>query len=430
MKAAARIIGWAAMAGLALAQAGAAPPDAEPLQDSALIQALINIAQPGQVIVPPPGRYRSHIRITKPIIFDGQGKVTLDGEGKDSVLWVETDGAVVRNFHITNSGSFHNDQDAGIQVRGNDNLIEDNRLDNVLFGFSLEKSDRNTVRRNRVEAKPLMVGRRGDGIKLWYSNYNQVLDNQFLGGRDIVLWYSTHNRYAGNQQSGGRYGMHLMYAQYNLIENNRFFDNDTGISMMYDTGDEIRGNLIAKATGAAGVCIAMKESSDVVISHNDIVYCSSGIAIDVAPYEPGSRNHIDGNRLAYNDIAISFLNDWRDNEFTHNTFSGNLTEVAVYGGGSAKRNLWDANRWEDYQGFDTNRDGTGDSPHRVYAYAGRVWSDIPNTRFFKATPLLEVLDFLDRLAPFSAPTLLLEDAHPRLSDPPGSKPGSGLETRS
>lgn len=413
---------------LAAPLAGAAPAE-EPLLDSSLLQALIDMAQPGQVIVPPPGRYRSHLHITRPVVLDGQNKVILDGEGRDSVLWVDTDGAVVRNLRLTNSGTYHNEQDAGIQVRGNDNLIEDNRLDDVLFGFSLEKSERNTVRRNVVEAKPLAVGRRGDGIKLWYSHYNEVLDNDFRGGRDVVLWYSTHNHYAGNKETGGRYGLHLMYAEHNLIEGNQFFDNDTGISMMYDTGDTIRNNLIAKATGAAGVCIAMKESSDVTIDHNDILYCSSGIAIDVAPYEPDSQNHITGNRIAYNDVGVSFLNDWRDNVFAGNLFSGNITEVAVYGGGSAKRNVWDGNRWEDYQGFDTNGDGIGDRPHRLYAYAGRVWMDVPNTRFFKGTPLLEVLDFLDRLAPFSEPTLLLEDRHPLLGAGQKIKAGSTLEPK-
>ena len=309
---------------------------------------------------------------------------------------------------------------------GNDNLIEDNKMDNVLFGFSLEQSQRNTVRNNKVVGKNVSLGRRGDGIKLWYSHYNLIEGNTFTKGRDIVFWYSTHNRYVGNRQSGGRYGLHLMQAQYNIAESNYFFDNSTGISMMYDTGDELRNNVIAKAVGAQGVCISLKESSDVVIENNDILYCSQGISIDVAPYEPDSKNFIRGNRIAYNDIGVAFLNDWKDNEFTGNLFSGNITEVAVYGGGSAKRNVWDSNRWEDYQGFDRDGDGVGDKPHRLFNYAGRVWMDKPNTRFFKGTPLLEVLDFLDRLAPFSEPVLMLEDKHPLVASDDKVRAGAHL----
>ncbi|CAA7626830.1 Nitrous oxidase accessory protein [Candidatus Terasakiella magnetica] len=416
---------------LGAAVVSAAPKgDDEPLLDSTLLQALIDIAQPGQEIVPPPGRYKSHLKITKPIVFDGKGKVTLDGEGKESVLWVMADGATVRNFHIVNSGASHAQQDAGVQIRGKHNIVEDNLIENTLFGFSLEMAEYNTVRRNTVIGKNIDLGRRGDGIKLWYSHHNLVENNEFQRGRDIVFWYSTHNRFIGNRQSGGRYGLHLMQAQYNIAENNQFFDNSTGISMMYDTGDEIRNNVIAKAIGAAGTCLSLKESSDVVIEGNDILYCSSGISIDVAPYEPDSKNKIANNRIAYNDIAVAFLNDWKDNEFTGNLFTGNITEVGVYGGGSAKRNVWDGNRWEDYQGFDTNKDGVGDKPYRLYTYAGRVWMDVPNTRFFKGTPLLEVLDFLDRLAPFSEPVLMLEDKHPLLGADHKIRAGSKLEPKS
>jgi nitrous oxidase accessory protein len=409
------------LAGLAVAlvtvAAGLASGDtlAEgPIQDASVIQRMIDVAKPGAEVVPPAGTYRGHLSITKPVTLDGRGQVTLDGGGEGSVVWLETNDAMVRNLHIRNSGALHNNEDAGIQVRGHHNIIKDNVIDGVLFGIVLEKSDHNIVKRNKIAAKPLDLGMRGDAIKLWYSNENTVEGNDVRNSRDVILWYSSHNHLTGNVETGGRYGLHLMYATYNLIENNRFYDNSIGISMMYSTGDIIRNNYIAKATGSTGTCIAMKESSTVTVANNDIVYCAIGLNIDVSPYQPDTQDLIDGNRISYNDIAIAFLNDWHDNVFTANSFKGNITEVAVFGGGSAKRNTWDGNRWEDYQGFDRNGDGIGDTPHRLFAYAGQVWMDVPATRFFKGTPLLEVLDFLDRLAPFSEPVLLLEDKHPLL----------------
>ena len=418
--------------GLTVAVRAAAPASTveEPLLSPALVQALIDMAQPGQVIVPPPGRYRGPLRVTRPVILDGQGKVTLDGDGKGSVLWVMTDGATVRNLRIVNSGDQHPEQDAGIQVRGHANVIEDNLIENTLFGFSLEKSDRNIIRRNRYFGQDLDMPRRGDGIKVWYSNDNEISDNEFNNGRDVVFWYASGNKFLRNVERGGRYGLHVMKSSENLAEGNLFYDNMTGISLMYDHGDVIRNNYIVRSTGTVGVCLSLKESSDVVVENNDLMYCGSGIAMDVSPYEPGTKNHIRGNRIAYNNVGVSFVNDWKDSIFTGNLFTGNITEVAVYGGGSAMRNVWDGNRWDDYQGFDRAGDGIGDTPHRVYGYAGQVWMDVPNTRFFKGSPLLEVLDFLDRLAPFSEPTLLLEDKRPRLGNDKSFKAGSTLEPKS
>ena len=125
-------------------------------------------------------------------------------------------------------------------------------------------------------------------------------------------------------------------------------------------------------------------------------------------------------------VGVIFHTDWTGNEFRGNEFRGNFTQVAVRGGGGATRNLWAGNHWDDYEGFDRDRDGTGDTPYELRAYADRIWMEVPPAAFFRASPLLEVIDFLDRLAPFSAPTLILRDEAPRF-DRPGAprRAGSG-----
>ena len=113
--------------------------------------------------------------------------------------------------------------------------------------------------------------------------------------------------------------------------------------------------------------------------------------------------------------GIRFLNPWHGNEFRNNNFVGNLTQVAVGGRGDAMKNLWADNYWSDYEGFDRNQDQVGDTPYKLTAYADRIWQDVPYAQFFKGSPLLEVLDFLERLAPFSEPKVLVEDPSPQLT---------------
>lgn len=392
----------------------ATTPAAPAVQDMAVLQTLVDQAQPGQTVLVPPGTYQGHLTVTKPIILDGGNLATLSAGGKGTVLVVRTDGATIKNLHLAHTGSDHNDEDAGIQIRGSRNIVKDNRIDDALFGIDLQQSHFNIIRRNRISSKPIDLGMRGDGIRLWYSDDNKLEDNHLIDGRDFVLWYSKRNWVTGTLSENGRYGLHFMFSMDNVIENNRFRNNSAGISMMYDQGDTIRNNVISTSTGSTGTCISMKEASAVVIENNDVLYCATGLFFDVSPFQPDTVNVIKNNRIRFNDTAVAFLNDWQGNEFTGNTFKDNMSDVAVMGGGSAKRNVWDGNSWDDYQGFDLNKDGVGDSPHLLHAYSGRVWMDIPNTRFFKGTAVLEVLDFLDRLAPFSQPELLLEDANPRM----------------
>ena len=378
-------------------------------------QSLVDAAAPNSTLSPPAGTYAGPVVIEKPLDIDGRGEVTIDAGGMGSVIVLDTDGATLRNLRLTNSGNSHNDLDAGVQIRGNFNVVKDNRIDDCLFGVDMQQSENNIVRRNRITSKPVELGIRGDAIRLWYSFNNQVEDNEAVDSRDIVVWYSRGNVIRRNKASGGRYSLHFMYSQYNLVEDNDFRGNSVGIFLMYSDSVIVRRNHISHAVGAAGVGIGFKETSDVDIVDNEILYCATGLHLDVSPYQPDTTNRIHGNLIAYNGIGIQFLNDWTGNLFADNLLKGNLTQVAVLGGKTAKRNDWRGNHWDDYAGFDRDRDGIGDTPHEQYAYADRIWMDVPPARFFKGTPMLEVLDFLERLAPFTSPDLLLRDERPLMA---------------
>ena len=383
-----------------------------------LIQVAVATAPPGSVVTPPPGHYVGHLIVDRPVILDGRGQVTIDAGGSGSPLQVQADGTVIRGLRLVGSGEDNNSEDAGIKVHGNRVTIENNVIEDCLEGINLAQSNDDVVRGNHISSKAdLSLGLKGDAIKLWYSNGNLIEGNVVDRSRDVVVWYSSHNTISHNSVHNGRYGLHFMYAGQNVVENNDFDRNSVGISMMYSEGVTIRHNRFARAVGSTGTCVAAKESSGLVVEDNDIVYCSQGIFLDVSPYQPGETNVIADNRISFNAVAVGFLSDWHDNTFHGNRFSGNFTDVAVYGGGTAAHNQWDGNFWDNYEGFDRDHDGVGDTPFQMMSYASRVWMETPATRFFVATPLLEVIDFLDRLAPFSQPQMMLEDKHPRYRQP-------------
>jgi nitrous oxidase accessory protein len=378
------------------------------------LQPLIDEAEDNAVITLAPGVYQGPIVIDHPLTLDGGNHATIDAGGKGTVLLLDTDGAVIRNLRLTNSGTSHNDIDSGIQVRGRFNVIKDNLIDDSLFGIDLQQSENNVVRRNRIRGKELELGMRGDAIRLWYSFDNKITENDIRDSRDTVVWYSRGNTISGNTATRGRYALHFMYSQHNVVEDNKYYDNSVGIFVMYSDGIVMRNNHISHATGATGVGIGFKETSELIIENNQVLYCAVGLYIDVSPFQPDTINSFTNNLIAYNGIGVRFLNDWTGNVFRGNSFNGNLTQVAVSGGKSANRNDWTGNQWDDYQGFDQDANGVGDTPYEFYAYADRIWMDVPSAQFFKGSPTLEVLDFLERLAPFSPPDLILRDTAPQV----------------
>ena len=378
-------------------------------------QALVDALEEGETLSPPAGVYAGPVIVSDPITIDGRGEVTIDNRGKGTVILLDTDGATIKGLRLTNSGSSANDLDSAVQVRGNFNVIKDNVMDEVLFGVDLQESSNNIVRRNRISSiSRLALGQKGDSVRLWYSFNNKITDNFIEFVRDMVVWYSADNIISGNKTSHSRYSLHFMYSRYNLVENNEYYNNTVGIFLMYSDGVTIRNNQIRHAAGPTGVGIGFKETSDLVIEDNQILYCATGLYIDVSPFQPDTINLFENNLIAYNGIGIRFLNPWHSNEFRYNNFAGNLTQIEVGGRGTAMKNVWESNYWSDYEGFDRDGDQVGDTPYKITAYADRIWQDVPYAQFFKGSPVLEVLDFLERLAPFSEPRVLVEDHAPQL----------------
>jgi nitrous oxidase accessory protein len=383
------------------------------------LQALIDATAAGETLRLPAGRYTGPVVIEKAIAIEADGDVFVDAAGEGSVIRILTDGASVRGLHLSGSGANHDHLDAGVQIRGDGNRIEGNVIEDCLFGVDLQQSNGNVVRGNRISSKDLPMGVRGDALRLWYSRDNELVDNVISDVRDVVVWYSASNLIAHNSVTRSRYALHFMYSEENRVEDNHYSENMVGVFLMYSDGVKLRNNRISHGRGATAMGIGFKESSNVLVEGNTILDCAKAIYLDISPYEPDTTNRFIGNRIGYNGVGIVFHSQWHGNVFRNNDFKGNFTQVTVRGGGDATGHEWSDNHWDDSEGFDRDGDGVGDTPYELYAYADRLWVDLPPAAFFRGSPLFEAIDFLDRLAPFTKATLILRDELPNFSSTTG-----------
>ncbi len=381
-------------------------------------QELVDRAEPGSVLKPPPGTYAGPVVLNKPLTIEGNGQVIIDSGDRGTVMVINAGNTTIRGVRLTGSGDSHDTDDSCLDVRGNNNVIENVVADNCLFGIDLKQVNHSTIKNNRISSKDRELGVRGDGLRLWYSSDNLIEGNEVIDSRDMVAWYSHRNIYRNNIGKRSRYSIHFMFANDNIVEGNKFYDNAVGVYFMYTEGGVVRNNVLSHATGAAGMGIGFKEASGTIIENNEIIYCAIGIGSDLSPFQPDSTIEIRNNRFAFNGIGIQFNSEIGGNRLVDNVFEGNLTQVTYGGRGSeAGKNFWEGNYWDDYQGFDRNGDGFGDNPHELLSYADQIWMELPVARFFRSSPVMELLDFLERLAPFSTPDLILRDEKPRFVKP-------------
>ncbi len=381
------------------------------------LQKMIDEAKPGSVIRLKKDIYYGPVVIKKPLTIDGGNVAIIDGEGKGNVITVLSDNVTLKNLIIQNSGNQGWRMDAGIAVKRAKHIkIIHNVIKDCLYGIQTKYMNYSLIEANDISSKPYkQVGLRGDAIRLWWSHHNLIKDNFVHDSRDVIIWFCRHDTFVNQTTVRSRYGIHFMYSNYDKVINYRGDHNMVGIYDMYTTNVEIDGALITNNTTVTAIGLGLKDASNLDAKNITIERCTRGVFIDESPYEPGMSCKFSNIRFYYNTIAMDFNTDATRNKnyFIHNDYVGNLKDIRVSGGMLDKRRgYWEMNYWDRYQGFDENHDGIGDLPFYELKYSGILTEDNPSLRIFNGSPLFTFIKFIEKLIPFSQPSILLVDKKP------------------
>ena len=382
-----------------------------------LLQEAINNAPEGSVLKLPKGVYKGSIIINKPLSIIGkEDGVIIDGGGIGTVIQITSSYVTLKNLTITGSGDRHDLLDSAIKINNSkQSEISNCIIKDSLFGIDITMTNNSIFSNNYITSKDLELGLRGDGLRLWYSNDNIVSNNKLVKSRDMVIWYSHGNTVENNYGEQNRYSLHFMHAGKNIVKDNTYKLNSVGIFFMYTKDTIATGNTIQSSLGATGMGIGLKDVSNMTLNDNTIIYCAQGIYIDRSPYEPDTKNWLENNKILYNSEAIHFHSISENNVIKANTILGNIEDIINDSRGSkTDLNEIAGNYWDNYEGFDENGDNIGDTAHKVYQYADQLWVYNPNVKFFYGSPVIALLNFLAKLAPFTQPIFLMSDKTPKL----------------
>ena len=381
------------------------------------LQEAIDNAQAGDTIKLGSGIYEGNIVINKPLSIIGEDKsVVIKGEGRSSVIKIIASDVRLENLKIRGSGDSLSDLDAGISCDGANNVtIKANELTDVLFGVELKQCNASKIVENNITSKAVAMPLRGDAIRLWYSHENLIESNYVHDSRDMVAWYASLNTFRKNHGVRGRYSIHFMYANKNLVEFNTFEGNAVGMFFMYSQGSLVQNNLVINSDGAFGIGIGLKDSSAFTIKNNTLINNARGLLLDASPFQPNMPNVFENNQILHNTIGIQFHATQEPSVFKDNDFIGNMQIASNDTPGSKMYlNQWRGNYFDEYESFDIDKDGFGDTPFLHFIYADQLWQYHPNLQFFYGSSIFSVLNFLAKLAPFSEPVKLLQDDKPRM----------------
>ncbi len=377
------------------------------------LQLYVELTPSGGTLRPEPGRYSGPVVLTRPITIEGQGKVIIDAEGDGSVITIEADHTIIRGVRLTASGESFDKTDAGITLKADHVLIENNTIDDTLFGINVLGANDNIIRNNTITSKKTSLSLRGDGLRMWNSHDNLVENNQFVKVRDLYITNSLTNRFLHNRILHSRIGFEFVFSHENEVIGNTIDNNKTGMVLIYSNDLLIKDNNISHLRSFSGSALAFKETFGIKVLNNKILHCAVGLSTN-APLDPENILILNDNLFAYNDVALYFYGEKGGHILHGNHFEANLTDVQASVPGASFYNDWQNNHWDNYEGFDRNADDIGDTPYELYSWSDRLWVDLPMTQFFRGTPMLEMIDFIERFTSFSEPVLMLRDRAPRI----------------
>jgi nitrous oxidase accessory protein len=384
--------------------------------DYPTIQAALDTARAGDTIEVRGGTYAAPLVIDKSVSLTGIDSPVIDGQGSGSLVIITAPDARLQGFTLRNSGNSITREDTGIVVQAPGVTVAHNTLEDVLYGIYFANASDGLALGNSVRCLNLDLSRRGDGMRVWYSNNIHLDNNHITNCRDTLVWYAQHITIENNRFADGLYGLHFMYSDHAIIHNNVFSGNSVGTYLMYSRYLTVTDNAMLWNRGASGYGIAFKDADYVTVGGNVVVGNRSGLYLDNSPTLADINNTLTGNFFAYNDIGISALPSVARNIFQGNTFLDNTQQVSTLGRGNLLGNIWQmdgaGNYWSDYVGYDSSGDGIGDLPYRAEKLFESLTDEHPALRLFTYSPASQSLNFAAAAFPSLRPDPKVIDEAP------------------
>lgn len=376
------------------------------------VQTAITLATNGDTIRVMPGHYREgNFIIKKSIVLIGIDYPVLDAENKYEIFTIAANNVSVIGFRLINTGNASiNDISAVNAIQTKGLHVANNQLENTFFGIHLANSIGSIIENNTLHSNTQAEQQIGNGIHAWKCDSLTIRNNTITGHRDgIYFEFVTHSRVENNfSHHNMRYGLHFMFSHHDAYIKNIFHSNGAGVAVMYTQDVTMIGNRFEDNWGASSYGLLLKDIRDSHIEGNHFLRNTVGVYM-----EGSSRCVFQKNVFKDNGWGVKIQANCDDNSFQRNSFLTNTFDMAT--NGSLVLNTVDYNYWDNYQGYDLDKDGVGDVPFHPVSLYSMVVEKMPSSIMLWRSFLVYLLDRSEKVVPSITPENL-KDNHPVLKN--------------
>lgn len=344
------------------------------------------------------GNYPERLVINKSLSIVGENRNTtmINAEGVGTAVTVTSDDVIADELTLSNSGTGSMPYDCGLfldhcsrsritHLRVTNctigiycyyaagSIVTDNTVwSNREYGIRLWHSSNSTLTRNQIFDNPNNFGVSGESFTEFDNRIDETntVDGEFIkylvNARDLnvdndgnigcIYLINCTNVQVGNVEvEHNEYGI-LVFGTYSaLVSNVTASENFYGIFVSQSTNIVLDRNHCMN--NFVGICLSNANSNMVVSNH------ISGGEKSISLYE-ADQNIIEANNLTAAIYGIRLF-DSSTNKIVHNNLCDNSVQASILAMsfGNSWDNGFEGNFWSDYNGFDQNYDGVGDSAY-------------------------------------------------------------------
>ena len=374
------------------------------------IQEGIDKAVSNDTVVVSNGTYKEfNILIDKPIVLIGNDQPVIDGENKGELITITSDNVTLMGFKLINVGISYTKDYAAVRVLKSTNFtIQNLMLEKLFFGIYLEKANYGKVTSNVIIGDAKEEYNSGNGIHLWYSNHIEITNNEVRNVRDGIYLEFANDCIIKNNWSINnlRYGLHFMFSNNDVYEENVFEKNGAGVAVMFSKNIRMYRNTFKENWGTASYGMLLKEINDSEIIGNHFIENTIGINIEGSNRVIYKYNEFRGNGWALKSRGACYGNFYTQNNFLNNSFDLSYNS-------KLNDNKFEGNYWSDYTGYDLNKDGVGDVPYQPVKLFSYVANRTPESIILLRSLFIDLIDFSEKVSPVFTPKNL-KDNHPSM----------------
>lgn len=370
------------------------------------IQTAIDKATAHDTIVVAKGSYKERdIVINKPLTIKGEKDAVIDGEHKSYIFKIISDSVSVRGLTLKNVGQSYTKDFAAVYASKSKHIhFENLTLENVFFGFLIEKCSDIIIANNHISSQAETEAGAGNGIHLWYCSNALIKNNETYKMRDGIYFEFVKNSEITNNLSHNnlRYGLHFMFSNNNAYHHNTFKENGAGVAVMFSKFINMTDNSFVKNWGTASYGLLLKEIYDAEIENNTFEENTIAINIEGSTRINYIKNNFQNNGWAVKVAGACYKNIFKNNNFLNNSFdlsyNSNLND-----------NLFEGNYWSDYTGYDLDKDGIGDVAYRPVKLFSYIVNKTPETIVLLRSLFVDIINFSEKVTPVFTPENLLDN---------------------